>query len=327
MDERDRDWRERDWRRSEALGRGRYGRGEGEGRRSGEPSRWDEERYERPARSRRGYADEDDDYRARSRVSRGGAYGRESYAAGRPEGRAEGYAYESGRYGWQRPRFTSQDYTGRGYDEEAARGRYGERGRRGEAEWDEAQAPRESRSWEAERGYGEARRRWEEREGGDFLQRAGERIGSWFRSPGDEPPRGREDLGRSHRGLGPKGYQRSDERINEEVHDRLTDDPWLDASNVQVAVNEAEVTLSGHVESREGKHRAERLIEDISGVRHVQNNLRVEPAVLTGAGRGYGSSALEAEMRRNEPAAGAAETRGRPRGRPVGGSGKGPARR
>ena len=50
--------------------------------------------------------------------------------------------------------------------------------------------------------------------------------------------------------------------------------------------------------------RAERLIEDLSGVRHVQNNLRVNPhAGLTGAGRGFGSSALEAEMRRNEQAA------------------------
>jgi len=36
-------------------------------------------------------------------------------------------------------------------------------------------------------------------------------------------------------------------------------------------------------------------------VRHVQNNLRVDPnAGFTGAGRGFGSSALEAEMRRNE---------------------------
>jgi hypothetical protein len=73
------------------------------------------------------------------------------------------------------------------------------------------------------------------------------------------------------------------------------------------------VTLSGHVENREAKHRAERLIEDLSGVRHVQNNLRVKPgAGLTGAGQGFGSSALEAEMRRDaqgtEPGAGAGST-------------------
>jgi hypothetical protein len=85
------------------------------------------------------------------------------------------------------------------------------------------------------------------------------------------------------------------------VHDRLTDDPWLDASDIQVAVDHGEVTLSGHVDNREAKHRAERLVEDLSGVRHVQNNLRVDPnATFTGAGRGFGSSALEAEMRRNE---------------------------
>jgi hypothetical protein len=68
-------------------------------------------------------------------------------------------------------------------------------------------------------------------------------------------------------------------------------------------VKAGEVTLAGHVDNREAKHRAERLIEDLSGVKHVQNNLRVTPnAGLTGAGRGFGSSALEAEMRRYEQA-------------------------
>jgi hypothetical protein len=105
---------------------------------------------------------------------------------------------------------------------------------------------------------------------------------------------------RDCRGLGPKGYQRSDERISDEVHDRLTEDPWLDASNVVVEVKGGEITLNGHVDSREAKHWAERLVEDLSGVRHVQNNLRVDlGADFTGAGRGFGSSAVEAEMRRN----------------------------
>jgi hypothetical protein len=153
----------------------------------------------------------------------------------------------------------------------------------------------------------------------DFLSRAGEKITSWFR--GDNLMRGSHDDGQPHRyqedfgrearsipdpglrGRGPRGYRRSDERINDEVHDRLTDDPWLDASHIEVAVKDGEVTLSGHVDNREAKHRAERLVEDLSGVRHVQNNLRVEPSAgQTGAGRGFGSSALEAEMQRNSAA-------------------------
>lgn len=105
----------------------------------------------------------------------------------------------------------------------------------------------------------------------------------------------------SCRGLGPKTYQRSDARISEDVHDRLTEDPWLDASDIEVAVNGGEVTLSGRVDCRDAKHHAEWLVEDLSGVRHVQNNLRAEPGgAFTGAGRGFGSHAVEAEMRRNE---------------------------
>lgn len=105
------------------------------------------------------------------------------------------------------------------------------------------------------------------------------------------------------RGLGPRGYQRPDARISEDVHDRLTEDPWLDASEIEVAVNAGEVTLSGRVDCRDAKHHAEWLVEDLAGVRHVQNNLRVDGGLgFAGGGRGFGSSAVEAEMRRNEAA-------------------------
>lgn len=85
-----------------------------------------------------------------------------------------------------------------------------------------------------------------------------------------------------HRGLGPKGYRRSDTRINEDVHDRLTEDPDLDASGVVVAVQDGEVTLSGTVSDRRAKHHAEAIVEHIGGVTHVQNNLRVDPAAARG---------------------------------------------
>ncbi len=79
-----------------------------------------------------------------------------------------------------------------------------------------------------------------------------------------------------HRGLGPQGYTRSDQRINEDVHDRLTDDDHIDASAVIVAVQDGEVTLSGTIRDRRAKHHAEAIIEHIGGVKHVQNNLRVD---------------------------------------------------
>ncbi len=78
-----------------------------------------------------------------------------------------------------------------------------------------------------------------------------------------------------HRGRGPRGYRRSDERIREDVCEMLSDDPYLDASNMEVTVKECEVTLSGAVNSREDKRRAEHLAERISGVKDVHNSLRV----------------------------------------------------
>lgn len=76
------------------------------------------------------------------------------------------------------------------------------------------------------------------------------------------------------RGRGPKGYRRSDERVREDVCECLTDDPWVDASNISVNVQDCEVTLSGTVNSRDEKRRAEALVERVSGVKDVHNQLR-----------------------------------------------------
>jgi osmotically-inducible protein OsmY len=186
--------------------------------------------------------------------------------------------------------------------------------------------------YDFERGYGDGGRgdirgdrhdhsdrgdRFEDagRQAGDFLHRAGERMASWFgggERGRDEPREYREDFGRETRrmespgarGIGPKGYKRPDERISDEVHERLTDDTWLDASNISVSVSGGEVTLSGTVENREAKHRAERIVEDLAGVNHVQNNLRVaKSGFLTSPQSGFGDSVLEAQMRQDDPVA------------------------
>jgi hypothetical protein len=77
------------------------------------------------------------------------------------------------------------------------------------------------------------------------------------------------------RGHGPRGYRRSDDRIKEDVCQCLTDDEHIDASNIEVAVNDREVVLSGTVQSRAEKRHAEDLIERLPGVRDVINGLRV----------------------------------------------------
>jgi osmotically-inducible protein OsmY len=174
--------------------------------------------------------------------------------------------------------------------------------------------------YDYERGYGDGGRRdfrGHAEEGGatDFLYRAGRKVREWFRgedlmrdsSPDERGYRAQDRsylADRDHRGRGPKGYKRSDERIGDEVNERLTDDSWLDASDIDVRVENGEVTLTGTVESREAKHRAERIAEDVSGVAHVQNNLRVGAGnPITGSGRGFGDSAVEAQARRDDPTA------------------------
>ena len=75
-------------------------------------------------------------------------------------------------------------------------------------------------------------------------------------------------------GRGPKGYQRSDARILEDVCDRLMYSD-VDAGEIEVRVENGEVTLSGSVRDRGDKRRAEDVAEEVSGVRDVHNNIRV----------------------------------------------------
>lgn len=96
----------------------------------------------------------------------------------------------------------------------------------------------------------------------------------------DDPNRGPIDRMRnwmSHRGKGPKGYTRSDDRIRDDISDHLTQDHLVDATHIEVVVADCECTLNGTVSTRDEKRRAEDVAERIMGVKHVQNNLRVAP--------------------------------------------------
>jgi len=105
------------------------------------------------------------------------------------------------------------------------------------------------------------------------MDRASDEIASWF---GDEDAELRRQVDQ-YRGKGPKGYIRTDERVREDVNDRLSDDAMLDASDIEVIVASGEVTLNGRITTRQDKRRAEDIAEAVSGVQHVQNNLRVKP--------------------------------------------------
>jgi hypothetical protein len=79
----------------------------------------------------------------------------------------------------------------------------------------------------------------------------------------------------NYRGYGPKGYMRSDRRIEEDMNDRLTEDSQVDASEIEASVQDGEVTLSGTVDSKAARRRAEDIADEVSGVSYIQNNLRV----------------------------------------------------
>jgi osmotically-inducible protein OsmY len=79
------------------------------------------------------------------------------------------------------------------------------------------------------------------------------------------------------RGIGPKGYVRSDARMVEDICDRLTEEPRLDASGIEVTVTEGKVTLTGDVEARWMKHLAEDIVDHCTGVREIHNRIRVHP--------------------------------------------------
>ena len=87
-------------------------------------------------------------------------------------------------------------------------------------------------------------------------------------------------------GRGPKGYQRSDERIREDVSDRLMEHPDIDATDVEVKVKNGVVTLTGTVDDRWAKRLAEDLAETAMGVKDVMNQLGVEGQIEEG-GRTY----------------------------------------
>jgi osmotically-inducible protein OsmY len=88
---------------------------------------------------------------------------------------------------------------------------------------------------------------------------------------------GSEGYGESgaHRGKGPKGYTRSDERLKEVICEKLTDDPMIDASEINIEVTGQMVKLTGTVDDRSTKYEVEELVERCGGVKDIDNQLRV----------------------------------------------------
>jgi hypothetical protein len=132
---------------------------------------------------------------------------------------------------------------------------------------------------------------------------AGSRPGdgtSWL-DPGAGRLLGRPDPFTKRRPLGPKGYHRPDDRIRDDVCERIARS-GIDAREVEVAVEAGEVTLTGTVESREDKRTLEDVADDVYGVEDVHNRLRLQRSRSTRApdvaARGPSTAAPRARGRR-----------------------------
>jgi osmotically-inducible protein OsmY len=102
---------------------------------------------------------------------------------------------------------------------------------------------------------------------------------------------GRDLGGRDYRGVGPANYTRPDERIREDLNERLTEAHDLDASGLSVEVEDGVATLSGRVPQRWMKHRAEDIADGCTGVKEIRNHIVV----------GDGTSGAKARSGANAP--------------------------
>lgn len=106
--------------------------------------------------------------------------------------------------------------------------------------------------------------------------RIGQAMSDWF------------GTGAVEKRAGPRGYTRTDERIRDEICERLTFTSGVDVREVSVDVDKGKVTLGGTVHTRGQKYDIEDLADNTFGVTEVENNIRVQrqdvDAAVTGAG-------------------------------------------
>jgi len=68
-----------------------------------------------------------------------------------------------------------------------------------------------------------------------------------------------------YRGVGPKGYQRTDQHVRDQICERLLLDPFLDASRIVVRVAKGKVKLTGSVPSERMRESAIAAATTVSG--------------------------------------------------------------
>jgi hypothetical protein len=250
------------------------------------------------------------DYEERNRGPQ--QFGREHETGGRSQGWQSGRGYSGESYGSQPQSYRSQGYGSQGFGSQGYRpessetpGRYGSSGAspeigRGGYERSFEGMDRES-GWggfPTGGGYGQT----------GFREGTSSQYGSFPTSGYSESQFGSTQTRGRFTGRGPKNYTRSDDRIREDVSDRLEQHGEIDATEIEVRVETAEVILEGTVPDRRTKRLAEDVVEDTPGVKQVHNRLRIQ---------GNGG---ELESNRSQSASGSQSTSGSQRGQSTTGS-------
>lgn len=128
--------------------------------------------------------------------------------------------------------------------------------------------------------------------GRDEAYHSGERTGpeAGYEAGPEGGFRPRSQHNKPARPMPPKGYKRSDERILEDVCERLSRS-GLDIRNVSVSVKDGYVSLGGEVTDRHMKHAVEDVAASCGGVDDVDNGLKVVPGATGRSISSYGSDA------------------------------------
>ena len=267
--------------------RGNFG-SRGQWNRGGDQGRWSQSGYNRGRESSAQFGGAP----LQGEGARGQGYGSQGFSGGHYGGFAnEGFPGQ-GNYGGNRG-FSNQGYSGPRFNQ----GSTGQsRGFSGQGGWNQG-------GWN-QGGWGQSGPNYGQTFGQGYAGGDEAAQGSSGQGFGNQGDRGQTSgsrgytggyQGRGFAGRGPKGYQRSDERIKEQISERLMDDDDVDASEITLEVKNGEATLTGTVRSREEKRAAEEIAEQSPGVRDVQNHLRVTQQTSSGQsdqfGRGQSASA------------------------------------
>lgn len=234
------------------------------------------------------------DYQRYEPEYRGGPrYGEQQRYGGDPQSGWQDGRREAQRFGreWNRPQgpYAQQPQQG-GYGQDGNRQSYGQQG-------DYASSQGVSSGWEQGHGYGRQhgpfggyrydRPEYSRQQSNYGARDQYEPFGEQREWRGEQRGRdeswtdqvrhtGHQFASRVKRAFrGPKGYKRSDERIREDVSERMAQHDDLDPSDIEVRVANGEVTLTGTVRSRHEKFLAEEIADDVLGVNDVHVQLRV----------------------------------------------------